>query len=1047
MEKVLYTKYNSTRKPEFQLKTSIIECDGEKYVLKQPIDRRATTHFENIQKNYEKLCSVPGKITPIPYTKQGNGLRFEFVEGRGLLDDVNFYEDSPEAIICKIRAAANVIFETDEQNSRPFVISEEFKAAFPNLYPTDERSFKVSNLDAIFSNYIIQNDKIICIDYEWVVDFDVPARFLLFRALLYLYKENSAVLEKHFLQHEFLKAFDFSDNDIWLYSEMDYCFQSMVHGEGGKYIYTARYEKPYIRLNLSDEDFDVRDEQLKQLAQQVKSLNEDIRLKDEHINNLTNQIELKDTHIDNLSQILEHRNTELRNLEKQTRVLKPLNKCVRGVKKINRKIFELVAPQRARELKLLGKYKYKYRHLWENSGDNGYEKWINDVESEYPRDEAFEYNPQISILMSVYNVPDKYLIPCIESVKRQTYTNWELCIADDASTWSNVKDTLKRYERDSNIKIVYREEKGRISNCSNSALELATGEYIVFLECNDILAHNALYEVVKKLNEDKTLDFIYSDEDRIDNDGKNRHMPHFKPDWSPDTLMSFMYTGHLAVFRKSIADEIGGLRAGYEGAQDYDFVLRFTEKTDKIAHISKVLYHWRERKESAGESEDAEPYIMEATKRCKENALLRRGTDAYVERIGESSLFRVNYKVKNNPKVSILIPSKDNYDILKRCVDSIYGLTEYRNFEIVLVDNGSNADNRDKYSELAEKYDVKYIYEPMEFNFSRMCNLAAANASGDYYLFLNDDTEIIRGEWLGRMLGQAQLPHVGAVGAKLVYPETGNIQHVGVINIANGPTHAFSNLSDNTSCYFARNLIEYDYCAVTAACLLVSKEKFEESGGFNEELAVAYNDVDLCFKLLEHGYYNVVRTDAVLVHYESVSRGYDLDDPDKSKRLAGELRKLYEMHQGFRSKDPFYNINLCQNKIDFSYNYTKNQPEYNEVKNKNTRFKVSDLVRGKLDIVQVLDTVYLEGWAFISGRYNNNDTKIKLLLSNEEKTYLLDTCKVYRPDVADNNTSEVDVDFTGFRCEIPKEYFEPGQYEVTIICRRLALKTDNIVCI
>ena len=538
-------------------------------------------------------------------------------------------------------------------------------------------------------------------------------------------------------------------------------------------------------------------------------------------------------------------------------------------------------------------------------------------------DEKFEYNPKISILVPVYNVLDRHLIPCIESVLNQVYTNWELCLADDCSSWDSVRETLAKYEGNEKIKIVYRTENGHISRCTNSALEIATGEFVAFMDCDDVLRPNALYEVVKKLNENPNLDFIYSDEDKIDDDGFNRHMPHFKPDWSPDTLMSHMYTCHFGVYRRSIANEIGGLRAGYEGAQDYDFTLRFTEKTNKIAHIDKILYHWRERKESTALDPSAKPYIFEAAKKSKEDALARRGLKANLEMVDIMYQYRVNYISQTNPLISVIIPSKDNYKVLKRCIETLYEITRYRNFEVILVDNGSNDENKKLYQGLADKYNFRYIYEKMNFNFSRMCNIGAKEAKGDYYLFLNDDIEIINEEWLERMVGHAELEHVGAVGAKLLYPNSKKIQHIGVINIANGPVHAFIGYNDDNIYYFGRNKIDYNWLVVTAACMLVNAAKFNKVNGFNEDMPVAYNDVELCFRLVEAGYYNVVRNDVILYHHESVSRGNDLKSEKKFKRLMAEQKHLYKLHPYFKNKDPFYSSNLTQHAPDFSYNMMK----------------------------------------------------------------------------------------------------------------------------
>lgn len=335
-------------------------------------------------------------------------------------------------------------------------------------------------------------------------------------------------------------------------------------------------------------------------------------------------------------------------------------------------------------------YKFKAKlgigSAGENAGiasndEKNYQNWIKKNETALNEfdEEKIPYKPLISVVVPVYNVSTKMLKECIMSVVNQTYANWELCLADDASTMPEVRKCLDSFKNNTKIKIKYREKNGHISRCTNSAIEMATGEFVAFMDCDDVLAPNALYEVVKMLNEDETLDFIYSDEDKLSEDGKHRHQPHFKPDWSPDTMMSLMYTCHLGVYRKSIGDELGWLRTGFEGAQDYDFTLRFTEKTKRIGHITKILYHWRERKESTAINPEAKGYIVDATRKTKEEALKRRGYNAELEWVDNIYQFRVNYKPVGNPKVSIIIPSKDNFEVFKRCIDTLTEKTGYKN--------------------------------------------------------------------------------------------------------------------------------------------------------------------------------------------------------------------------------------------------------------------------------------------------------------------------------------------------------------------------------
>lgn len=447
-----------------------------------------------------------------------------------------------------------------------------------------------------------------------------------------------------------------------------------------------------------------------------------------------------------------------------------------------------------------------------------------------------------------------------------------------------------------------------------------------------MLAPQALYEVVHLLNANRELDFIYSDEDKITEEcrasrtegfrvpTKDRHTPFFKPDWSPDAFMCLNYTNHLSVYRTEIVKKVGELRTKYNGSQDYDFALRFMEYTTntRVGHVDKILYHWRERKESVAYDPNSKPYALEVAKKLKEEMIARRGLNAEVEYVEGEYQYRLVYHNDEDEKVSIIIPSKDNYDVLKHCLDTITEFTDYSNYEVIIIDNGSTEEVQDKIRTYIEGKNIRYVYEKKPFNFSHMCNVGAENASGDYFLFLNDDIGILHRGWLSRLVGHAAQAHVGAVGAKLLYPDSSDIQHDGVLNLTCGPSHAFSHMDDTQSYYFARNRVEYDWSAVTGACLLVARDKYYEVGGFNEEFPVAYNDIDLCFKLVEAGYYNVCHNDVTLYHYESVSRGLDNQDEAKMLRLAMERSRLYEAHPQFEGYDPFYNCNLGGYNISFS---------------------------------------------------------------------------------------------------------------------------------
>ncbi|WP_411372609.1 MULTISPECIES: glycosyltransferase family 2 protein [Enterococcus] len=561
-------------------------------------------------------------------------------------------------------------------------------------------------------------------------------------------------------------------------------------------------------------------------------------------------------------------------------------------------------------------------------GSVDYAEWITrhekvDLEAQRKAATALEYRPLISIAMPVYNVEIKWLEKCIDSVLGQTYDHWELCISDDASTDPAIHKCLETYQaKDERIKVVFRQENGHISLATNSALELASGEFLALLDNDDELPASALYEVAKVLNERPELDLIYSDEDKIDSDG-NRFDPHFKADWSPDTLMGNNYISHLGVYRTSIVKELGGFRKGYEGSQDYDLVLRVTEKipANHIYHIDKVLYHWRTIPGSTASSGEAKSYIYDSGVKALTDALNRRGIKGKVRPGRISGFYEVMYDVIKEDLVSVIIPTKNGYEDLKVCVDSIIEKTTYPNYEIIIADNGSTDPKmQELFANYKERLNDRFIVELIDipFNYSRINNLAAEKASGKYFLFLNNDTEVIAPDWMTTMVSYAQFDRIGCVGAKLYYPDE-TTQHAGVlVGIGGVAGHALNNY-DKTHCgYFGRLVIDVDYLAVTAACMMVKASDFHAVSGFDETLEVAFNDVDLCLKVYELGRNNVYAHQVELYHFESKSRGYE-DTPEKQKRFAGEIKKMQDKWPSYIAHDPFYNDNLTKEGIgDFS---------------------------------------------------------------------------------------------------------------------------------
>ncbi|EHB6355013.1 glycosyltransferase family 2 protein [Enterococcus faecalis] len=547
---------------------------------------------------------------------------------------------------------------------------------------------------------------------------------------------------------------------------------------------------------------------------------------------------------------------------------------------------------------------------------------VLDIEAMTQEIATFHYQPKISIAMPVYNVEEKWLRLCIDSILNQVYTNWELCMADDASTDPNVKKILTEYQQlDERIQVVFREQNGHISEATNSALAIATGEFVALLDNDDELAINAFYEVVKVLNENPELDLIYSDEDKIDMDG-NRSDPAFKPDWSPDLLLGTNYISHLGVYRRSILEEIGGFRKGYEGSQDYDLVLRFTEKTTKerIKHIPKVLYYWRMLPTSTAVDQGSKGYAFEAGLRAVQDALVRRGINGHATHGAANGLYDVYYDIESEKLVSIIIPTKNGYKDVQRCVSSIIEKTTYQNYEIIMADNGSTDPKmHELYAEFEQQLPGRFFVESIDipFNFSTINNRAAKKAHGEYLLFLNNDTELITENWLTLMVSFAQQERIGCVGAKLLYPNN-TVQHAGVILGLGGVAgHGHYGYPHGDLGYFGRLAINVNYSAVTAACLLMKKADFDAVGGFEEAFTVAFNDVDLCLKVQALGRDNVWLHEAELYHFESQTRGYD-DKGKKKKRFEQEKVMMEEKWGLLIENDPFYNPNLTRDIPNFS---------------------------------------------------------------------------------------------------------------------------------
>ena len=527
----------------------------------------------------------------------------------------------------------------------------------------------------------------------------------------------------------------------------------------------------------------------------------------------------------------------------------------------------------------------------------------------------------VSVIVPVYNV-EEYLGRCVDSILAQTYENWEVCVADGSPAGEGIERVLSRYaERDRRFKYVILGENKGISGNTNAAMDMADGDFIVLADHDDTMTPDALYECAKVINEHPECDVIYSDEDKMDMDGGALFDPHFKPDFNIDLLCSVNYICHLFVASHDLVARVGGFRQEFDGAQDYDFIFRCTEAAAEIRHIPKVLYHWRCHKDSTASNPQSKLYAFEAGSRAIMAHYERVGIEAEkVEKGVDYGIYHSTYKIQGNPLVSIIIPNKDHHQDLDLCLRSIEERATYRNVEFVIIENNSTKPETFEYYEKIQKEfdNVRVVRWEREFNYSAINNFGVTFAKGEYLLFLNNDTELIAKNFIEEMLGLCQREDVGAVGARLLYQDD-TIQHAGVVVGFGGIAgHTFIGLHKAENSYFHRAMSTQDYSAVTAACMMTKKSLFEKTGGFTEELAVAFNDIDYCMKVRAEEKLVVYNPYALLYHYESKSRGLE-DTPEKVARFNREIKKFSERWPEILKKgDPYYNPNLTLRKSNFA---------------------------------------------------------------------------------------------------------------------------------
>ena len=561
---------------------------------------------------------------------------------------------------------------------------------------------------------------------------------------------------------------------------------------------------------------------------------------------------------------------------------------------------------------------------------NDYNEWLRQYDTltdqgrkkVLARINQFQNQPLISVLMPVYNPPLEMLENAILSVQKQIYPNWELCIADDASTHAGVLELLQRHAaQDARIKLALRQANGHISAASNSALALASGTYVALLDNDDLLHELALFWVADAIAANPDAGLIYSDEDKVDVAG-NRFDPYFKPDWNPDLFRSHNMVCHLGVYSTDLARKLGGFREGFEGAQDYDLALRCSEQlaARQIVHIARVLYHWRSHPGSTAQAGSEKGYALLAGQRALDEHFSRTGVSAKAELL-DFGMYRAHYALPSaSPLVSLIIPTRNGLHLVKQCIDSIFAKTSYENYEIIIIDNNSDDPaTLDYFASLAGDARIRILRDESPFNFSALNNAAVLQAKGEYIGLLNNDVEVISPQWLEEMMGLAIQPGVGAVGARLWYPNN-TLQHGGVITGLGGVAgHSHKHLERGAPGYFYHAQLIKTLSVVTAACLVIKKSIFLEVGGFNEtDLKIAFNDVDFCLRVRQAGYRNIWTPYAELFHHESATRGYE-DTPEKQLRFAQEVKYLKERWGESLTHDPAYSPNLTLDREDFSY--------------------------------------------------------------------------------------------------------------------------------
>lgn len=964
-EDIKYASYSITRKQEYSIKT-VMKPD---YVYKTANDRSANKHIQKIANNIKILKDCHINCLD---TSEKDVIISSYLEDAQSLDLVlmQIYEKQGlDAVIDKIKEFYENILKKllQDKTGGDQTVFEKYEIEIPQNLKQTLHFTPYGVYDLIFQNCLIKGNEIFAYDQEWYEE-NLPIEFILYRAILYFTelksKENIGEIFEKLALSEYTDFFEQLENKLQkniLDEEIWNLHVNSVKDLGNLRKYKEENILQKNHIGNLEKNIDLSNNHIKNLETNIENHKKEInklrdtlevvsgerkelmKLKEKHendIENLNNQLAICSGTINNY----EKQFNIIRN-SKSWKITKPLRyiSWVLNFKNKIKLVDRLMPPgsgmrnryeekRHQRFLNMAAKKFYKDTDeetamVWaeieekirdkrmHNLGNTPYELWLKHNEPtpeelEEQRNHHFEIKPKISIVVPLYNTDTTFFRELLYFMNRQTYSNWELCLVDASP--KPLEEIQKMCEKDKRIKYKILEKNAGIADNTNEAIKMATGDFIGLLDHDDLLTENCLYEVVNVINKNPDVDFIYTDEDKIEDMSQLPFQPHFKPDFAPDTLRTNNYICHFSVFRKELMEKLGGERNRYDGAQDFDLVLRMSEETQNIVHIPRVLYHWRISSTSTAGNPEAKMYAYESGMRAVEDHIQRLGLKGKVSSGIGPGFYRTQYNVIGNPKVTILIPNKDGIDMLDVCLKSVLEKTTYTNYEIVIIENNSeNPETFQYYKEIEKNPKIKILKYPEKgFNYSKIINFGVRNTQGDFVVQLNNDTELLTPDWLEKMIGFAQREDVGAVGVRLYYPDN-TIQHAGImIGVLDLAGHMYRNLSKDICGYFAKDRIVQNMNAVTAACMMTKREIFEQVGFMNEEFAVAFNDVDFCLRIRKLGKLIVYNPDVELIHYESKTRPDD-EAPDQTERFHREINLCIETWKDKILKgDEYYNKNF-----------------------------------------------------------------------------------------------------------------------------------------